>query len=167
MEPFMMTSLQYLWYVLRHKWHVFVAGRALGLPFWQLITHDLSKFSPAEWGPYARIFPYFGRFGEAPREWVAAFDQAWEHHWTHNPHHPEYWAGGDDAPMISGMPDKYVREMVADWYGAGMAQGKPDIVGWYRQNTRRQESLHSATKERVERYLIALRNAGLIRSEFA
>jgi hypothetical protein len=29
------------------------------------------------------------------------------------------------------MPDRYRREMLADWIGAGMAQGTPDTLGWY------------------------------------
>ena len=29
------------------------------------------------------------------------------------------------------MPDKYRREMLADWRGAGRAQGTPDTRAWY------------------------------------
>lgn len=29
------------------------------------------------------------------------------------------------------MPERYRREMLADWIGAGMAQGTPDTLGWY------------------------------------
>jgi hypothetical protein len=155
------AHLDYLYYVLVHKFYVFVAGRALGLPLLQLLAHDLSKFSKAEWGPYARIKPYFGRFAEAPPELVAAFDVAWEHHWTNNPHHPEYWAGGDTAAMLMAMPDHYVREMVADWYGAGMAQGKPDIIGWY-IGGRSRRKLHATTQACAERYLRQLGELGLV-----
>lgn len=170
----MKTHWNYLWYVLRHKWYVFVAGRALGLPVSQLLIHDLSKFSRTEWGPYARRF-FGGRGGVMdkaadPEE----FRRAWTHHWQHNPHHPEYWAPfktlidvETEAYTNRGpMPDLYIREMVADWYGAGMAQGKPDCWAWYRQNRDRYpitEEAHAA----VERYLLALTDAGLIPWEFA
>lgn len=164
-----MAHLRYLWYVLRHKAFVARAGRALGLPWEQLLTHDLSKFSREEWGPYARIFPFFGHFHDAPPAWVAAFERAWEHHWRHNPHHPEYWIArasarepGYDAHTDPLMPEPFVREMVADWYGAGMAQGKPDIAGWYRANTTRQASLDASTKALVEDCLAELQRQGLI-----
>lgn len=52
----MMPHLRYLWYVLRHKWYVFQAGRVLKVPVWQLLMHDLSKFTPAEWFPYVAYF---------------------------------------------------------------------------------------------------------------
>lgn len=155
----MRAHLDYLWYVLVHKYYVFIAGRALGVPAWQLLVHDLSKFSRAEWGPYAAIKPYFGRFGEARLELVTAFNAAWEHHWTNNPHHPEYWAGGDRAAMLMAMPDIYVREMVADWYGAGMAQGKPDIIGWYVAG-RGHRKLHATSQARAELYLRYLAELG-------
>jgi hypothetical protein len=40
--------------LLLHKWYVFLAGRRLKVPFWRLVVHDLSKFSPAEFRHYAR-----------------------------------------------------------------------------------------------------------------
>jgi hypothetical protein len=40
------------------------------------------------------------------------------------------------APIPHEMPERYVREMVADWIGAGMAQGDPNIRGWFEKNKR-------------------------------
>ena len=51
----MRRYIAYAQYVLAHKWYVFLAGCRLGLP-WLAALHDLSKFSPAEFGPYARFF---------------------------------------------------------------------------------------------------------------
>lgn len=48
----MKRHLQYLWYVMRHKWYVFVECCKDGI-VWRGIIHDLSKFSRAEWGPYS------------------------------------------------------------------------------------------------------------------
>jgi len=47
------------------------------------------------------------------------------------------------------MPDKYRREMLADWYGAGRAYGNPDTSGWYQQN-REQIQLHPKTRQWIE-----------------
>jgi len=64
---------------------------------------------------------------------TAAFRLAWRHHWTRNPHHWQYWLPPvvSEVTPLRAMSESYTREMVADWYGAGMAQGKPDVRGWY------------------------------------
>ncbi len=129
-----MMYFRYLWYVLRHKWYVFVGCMTLGVPFWRALTHDWTKFTPAEFGPYARRF-FSGRGGVEDKEAdPTEFKVAWYHHWTRNPHHWDFWLFTDEetgARVPTEMPETYVREMVADWYGAGMAMGKPDIYGWY------------------------------------
>ena len=134
-----MPHVRYLAYLLRHKWYVAYAGVRLGVPLWRLLIHDWTKFTRAEWGPYVRRF--FGARGSVldkgadPQE----FQDAWRHHYERNPHHPEYWRQPEEDGTLRAnwMPPKYVREMVADWYGAGMAQGKPDIEGWYFANKER------------------------------
>lgn len=169
----MIAHLGYLAYLLRHKWYVFRAGARLGVPSWRLLIHDWTKFTPAEWGPYVR------RFGGGnnskwekdadPQEWK----DAWAHHWQHNPHHWEYWtrqhpataawvtaSSEPDAPCLP-MPTTYAREMVADWYGAGMAQGKPDIAAWYGQYGGRMV-LHAETRALVERLIIDAQQLRLI-----
>ena len=74
--------------VLLHKWYVFRAGRRLKVPFWRLVVHDLSKFSPSEFAAYARNF-----YGD--RSDPYGFDRAWLHHQNRNDHHWEYWAARD------------------------------------------------------------------------
>ena len=46
---------RYLSYVLRHKLYVLRAARKLGIP-WRGLVHDVSKFRPSEFIPYARYF---------------------------------------------------------------------------------------------------------------
>jgi hypothetical protein len=43
---------------------------------------------------------------------------------------PDYPQGAVQV-YVSEMPERYRREMLADWIGAGMAQGTPDTLGWY------------------------------------
>lgn len=50
------------------------------------------------------------------------------------------------------MPDVYIREMVADWRGAGRAAGKTDTAAWYEKN-RDKIILHPDTRQRVEELL--------------
>jgi len=50
------------------------------------------------------------------------------------------------------MPDRYRREMLADWRGAGLAQGTPDTVKWYKAN-RDKMQLHPETRAWIEERL--------------
>jgi hypothetical protein len=159
----MMPHLKYARYVLLHKWHVLYAGLFLGVPLWRLLIHDWSKFSRAEWGPYVRRF--FGGRGSLldkaadPQE----FHDAWQHHYSRNPHHPEYWqqVEEDGTVRANWMPPTYVREMVADWYGSGMAQGKPDIEAYYLANKDRYQ-LHPSSRYLAQQVLQEAKQKGLI-----
>ena len=194
----------YLRYLLRHKWFVFQAGRKTGAPLWRLILHDWSKFTPAEWAPYARMFygPFRVGFPVEINSWegvhgpariterrtskdgrfkvemadhsqsfwawdyeidglcdaLNAFDRAWLHHQHQNPHHWQHWVlrldDGEAYPLE--MPEAFVREMVADWAGAGRAiTGKWEVGSWYQRNAKTIE-LHPATRRLVLRLLEGL-----------
>lgn len=87
----------YLKYVLVHKWHVLRAGLKIGVPLWQLLIHDWSKFLSCEWFPYARTFyKPDGSHQYAPDG--TGFDVAWNHHQKHQPHHWQYWLLNWDQP---------------------------------------------------------------------
>lgn len=165
----MKTHLAYLRYVLRHKREVFLAGLQLGVPLWQLIIHDLSKFSPMEWGPYVAYF-YGPRYSEDERRVARnilvsylpsdqdiqdSFDAAWLHHQHANPHHWQHWVLREDdgGTKVLPMPFRYAKEMVADWMGAGAAMGNPgDTPNWYAKN-RDNILLHPHTRELVEFFI--------------
>jgi len=68
--------------------------------------HDLSKYSKEEFMPYAMYF--FSGKKDDPKI-KANFDKAWEHHYTNNKHHPEYW-GNEEMPL------EYIIEMICDWW---------------------------------------------------
>lgn len=126
-----MRHLQYLKYVIRHKFFVLRAGLWTKAPFYRLLIHDWSKFLPGEWVPYASFF-----YGDKEK-WKASFDRAWLFHQRRNKHHWQYWVlhkdSGEIVPMV--MPEKYVREMVADWCGAGRAiTGTWEVDSWYQKN---------------------------------
>lgn len=130
---------RYLKYVVRHKWYVFLHCCSFGIP-WLGIVHDWSKLRPSEFIPYAN---YFGRDIKRGRDKTgyynpadtgdAAFETAWLLHQHRNAHHWQHWClvQDDDAPKIVPMPMRYCKEMVADWRGAGQAQGTPDTLAWY------------------------------------
>ncbi len=139
-----------LCYLARHKWYVYKAGRALGVGRLQLLIHDWSKLLPIEWCAYANYFfgekvETFHEAGKRTDPAAVAFDRAWAHHLRKNPHHWQYYDGAE-------MPAKYALEMVADWIGAGAAQGKTSsthVFNWYHENKDR-IVLHLHTRAYVE-----------------
>lgn len=150
--PDLRPHLRYLGYVARHKAFVAIAGLKTGAPIHRLLIHDWSKLTPAEWTPYVRSF-----YGSQPRsqEVSDAFDVAWLHHQHANAHHWQHWLlVEDDGPRIAlVMPEALVREMVADWMGAGRAiTGKWDVVTWYAKN-RHKIVLHPKSRVLAETLL--------------
>ena len=155
----MKSHLKYLSYVVRHKWFVFLGGLRYGVPLHQLAVHDWTKFLPREWIPYVNQFYRPGApklragYFHNPDLGNVAFNTAWVRHCMRNRHHWQGYAmvsesGGD--PVTIPMPERFVREMVADWSGASRAQGfGPDPLPWYTKNRDRMH-LHPQTRERVD-----------------
>ena len=55
------------------------------------------------------------------------------------------------------MPDKYIKEMVADLIGASKAYGGNDATGYYEAN-KHKWCLHPETKEKFEKLLYEVCN---------
>lgn len=160
----MRRHLKYLSYVLRHKWFVFLATRRLGIP-WLGIIHDLSKFRPSEWLPYARHFHNPDGTNKQVRNNTGyykptdtgdkAFDFAWLLHQKCNRHHWQWWILPEDdgGVKVLPMPDKYRRELLADWQGASVTQGYGwDVGPWYQENKGRMQ-LHPETRQWLEKQI--------------
>jgi len=153
------VHLAYLVYLLCHKWFVFVEACRLGIP-WLGIIHDWSKFRSDEWFPYARFFygpkperDPIGYFYEAGA--ALAFDLAWLKHIHRNKHHWQWWILREDSGAVKAlpMPECYQKEMLADWRGAGKAQGYGNNTkAWYQANKEKMH-LHPNTRRWVESML--------------
>lgn len=156
-----MMYLKYLKAVLRHKWYVFKASVRFGVP-WRGLIHDLSKFLPSEFIPYAKSF--YGDYSDDERKQIKeSFDVAWNHHQKRNKHHWQYWVlmNDSDGTYALPMPECYIREMVSDWIGAGQAYGNPDTMWWYEKNKDKQ-IMHEFTRYTTETLLWHAVNIGLI-----
>jgi DNA-binding transcriptional MocR family regulator len=146
----MKNNIAYLRYLIRHKYFVFLAGRKAGVSLVRLLIHDWSKFTFREWIAYREYF--YGTRTEAVTE---AFNRAWLHHIHWNKHHFQHWVliedpSSDEQIKALKMPEKYVREMVADWYGAGRAIfGKWGAAEWY-QERKDKIIIHPDTRVLVE-----------------
>lgn len=152
----------YLINLMRHKWFVFLEACKLGIPLLGLI-HDMSKFLPDEFIPYARYD--FNKFEDNAQEYQGPFNMAWLKHQKRNKHHWQYWLlindsgrrfqceNGDHLKQVIPlpMPKRYIKEMVADWRGAARARGNPDTFGWY--VAQGNIILHPETRAEVEKLL--------------
>ena len=168
--------LAYLAYVVRHKWYVSVECFKAGI-LWRGLMHDMSKFRPSEFFPYARYF--YNRDGtrrdrrdksgyyKPTDSGDQAFDHAWFLHQKRNQHHWQWWIFPDDGPgyspwkpgedtvyklKILPMSAAARKEMQCDWVGAGKAQGSLGVKDWYAKN-RDKIILHPDTRKAVDQWL--------------
>lgn len=150
-RAWLLMHYQYAKYVWNHKRFVFRAGRPLGVSLWRLIVHDWSKLPGfGEWSAYAAYF--YG--GTKTAEVRAAFNRAWLGHLRRQDHHWQYWLLQQDDGIVLAlpMPDQCRRELLADWRGAGLAQGSPDTAAWYRPRAAHIH-LHHETRDWIEAQL--------------
>jgi hypothetical protein len=152
---------KYLNYVIRHKWFVYQACRKCGVGLWQSIIHDWHKFLPGEWFPYVEYF--YGEWRVRAEKLGSdsgifnCFDLAWNAHQKRGKHHWQHWLLTNDSSepkhQALPMPEKYAREMVADWWGAGRAiTGNWDAPSWYERN-KSNILIHPQTRHFVESLL--------------
>ncbi len=154
-----MKHLDYLIYLIKHKYYVAIACWKHGL-YWQGLVHDMSKMLPSEWFPYVEFF--FSKNSKVNRDKTGyykptdtgdkAFDFAWLLHQKRNRHHWQFWILPEDGGGIKllEMPHKYRLEMLCDWWGASMAQGhRGKSATWYKVNKDKMQ-LAPKTKKWVE-----------------
>ena len=152
--------MKYPWLTVKHKWFVLLAGLRVGVPIWRLLIHDWTKLMPSELPHYQRQF-----FGDANDP--AGFIRCWLHHQNRHEHHWEYWiprTGHNRCtppyPDMQPIPmtEVAVREMVADWMGAGRAYtgAWPNVAlwGWWQSNIDKiKPHLHRTTMRRLNSVL--------------
>jgi hypothetical protein len=118
--------------------------------FYDIIEeHDDSKFSEEEFEPYAQKFYGPQDINGKPLEFVPGYEEAWQHHWIHNEHHPEFWLGED-------MPYIYILEMLCDWGSFSIDKGDlTELSKYYYENAKDDEekNLSDNTKEIIEEIL--------------
>lgn len=140
-----------------HIQYVKMAGsmQQVDVPKDILGSHDESKWTEDEFPAYANWF-----FGDKSDPY--GFAMAWNHHIHHNPHHWQHWIFPDRFSLpganiecgVLPMPEKYAREMVADWMGASMAYTRSwNMNDWFIKNVS-SIILHTETADFVK-YLLA------------
>lgn len=151
--------------ITKHRGKVLVNCVRAGIPL-QGLTHDLSKYSPAEFIPGAKY--YLG--SRSPNEGERAekgYSSAWLHHKGRNRHHYEYWMDySAETKRLEPveMPLKYVKEMFCDRVAAsktyqGRAYTDSHPLEYYtRAKTR--IIMHPKTAELLEKLLVMLKEKG-------
>lgn len=138
---------KYFKYVAQHKWYVAIECIKMGMPI-HAISHDLSKFLPSEFLPYAVKF-YSGDYAYKYFEVQNNFEKAWLLHQHRNKHHWDYWINSTGVALP--MPRKYVKQMIADWRAMGRKFG--DTAKAYYLKSVPMNKLHSATRNEIDKIL--------------
>lgn len=160
----MEKCLKHFVVVTKHKWYVMKACFKTG-QYWHGLSHDLSKYSTAEFVQSAKYF----QGDKSPREVQQAngeYSLAWMNHKAKNKHHWQYWLdnkGSNIAPIP--MPGKYIAQMMCDWIGAGKAYNKNKWTietpnAWWQSNKEKM-LLHDSTKELVSFVMMYIDEADL------
>ena len=148
--------------ILVHKYWVFIYCCKLGIP-WQGITHDLSKFF---WTEFSESIKYYQGGKQSPIPIIKkekGYSKSWQHHKGRNPHHYEYWTDNYDTGITCiEMPEKYVKELVADYMAAGRTyNGKSftidDEIKWW-NNCKDSKFIHPKTKELITKLFYDLKH---------
>lgn len=162
----MKRYLNYLKYLLRHKWYVLVECWKKGL-LYRGVFHDMSKFYPSELIPYAKFFYNSDGSPRQIRDKTGyykptdtgdkAFDFAWLLHQKRNRHHWQFWILPEDngGTKILEIPIRDIMEMVCDWRGAGKAQGNFNddaTINWYEKNKEKM-TIHPDSRKIIELFI--------------
>jgi len=147
----MKTTIKIYWnyfrYIIEHKKNVAIECFKMGL-YWHAITHDLSKFLPSEFFPYAIKF-FSGDYAYKYFEVESNFNIAWLYHQRRNKHHWDYWVNSDGKSIQ--MPEKYIKQMVVDWNAMGRKFGDTG-KSFYQKNQYRMK-LHHETRNTLDKLL--------------
>lgn len=140
-----------------HKFWVLYYGRKIGIGWWRLLMHDMSKFSPIEFRESVKY--YQGTSSPIP---VCKADQgyseAWQHHKGRNPHHYEYWTDNyDSGTTLIPMPIEYVEEMLADWLAAGRTYTGKEFsfvkqAVWWQNKKKTNPAIHPLTIALIDEF---------------
>ena len=147
--------------IIVHKYWVYHFGNMMGVNSWRLLMHDMSKFSPIEF--WESVKYYQGTSSPIPAcKKDKGYSKAWQHHKGRNPHHYEYWTDNyDSGTTYIEIPEKYVRELVADWLAAGRTySGKgftvDDELKWW-NDCKDSKFIHPNTKKRITELMTMLK----------
>ncbi len=157
--------IRYFWYLLKHKYYVFIECCKLGIPIRGLL-HDLSKFLPSECIPFIKYHykNHSDTIRRDIRDKTGYYNPlrtndpdlifAWYLHVKRNDHHWQHWTiVNDDGSFKTLKADRSaLKEMLADWIGASKVQNKNSPLKWYIKN-KNKIYLHISDRKWIEHQL--------------
>ncbi len=158
-----MNFFKHLATVRRHRKAVRKLCFKVGL-IRQGLTHDLSKYSKAEFQPGVKYYQGY-RSPQAKEREICGYSAAWLHHKGRNKHHFEYWTDfADGKKVYVDMPPQYFAEMVCDrvaaskiYLGAKYTNASP--LEYFESKTDIQ-GMNRQTAERLKYYLTMIKDEG-------
>lgn len=105
--------------------------------------HDQSKYFEEEFEGYRQYF--YPCSNEKKDEKI--FNDAWEHHYNINKHHPEFWVN-EYTNEPEDMPIIYIAEMLLDWEAMSMKFG--DNTYEYYMKNRDKKPFSDNTKKIID-----------------
>lgn len=154
--------------ITKHRWMVCKHCFKVGL-YWRGLTHDLSKYSPAEFWTGAKYYQGTRSPNSAERERIG-YSTAWMHHKGRNRHHFEYWTDIDPKTKMYRavpMPRTYFVEMVMDriaackvYHGKGYTDADALLYLIQSEEAREASLMHPQTKRELLFVLTMLRDRG-------
>ena len=151
--------------IITHRRAVYRHARKVGIP-WQGLTHDLSKFSPAEFLAGVKYYTGVRSPNEGERA-AYGYSSAWLHHKGRNKHHFEYWMDYNPIErrvMPVKMPLKYCLEMFCDRVAASKTYLKDKYTDShpleYFRGGKASRTIHPETADLLESWLIMLKEKG-------
>ncbi len=152
--------------ITRHRNLVMKYCFLCGIPLHGL-THDLSKYSPAEFIPGAMFYEKGGRSPNEHEREVKGYSTAWLHHKGRNPHHYEYWYDVNiNSHMYEPvpMPLAYLKETFCDRVAAsriykGDNYKDSDPLDYFKSRPA-EKLMHPCTARILESWLTMLAEEG-------
>lgn len=129
--------------------------------YWRGIVHDLSKFKPSEFFPYANHFYSTERTRQKNGYYKPtntnneAFCFAWHLHQKRNRHHWSWWVLPEDGGgnRVFPIQEKYLKEMICDWLGARKAQKQKNSVPYWWKNYGHKFIFEHHTRTKIEKFI--------------
>lgn len=131
---------------------------------WRGLTHDLSKYSPAEFWPGVKYYQGY-RSPQAKEREILGYSAAWLHHKGRNKHHFEYWTDyADGKKVYVEMPAEFFAEMVCDRVAASKIYLKDKFTTSspleYFESRTDMYSMNPETCKNLRYFLTLLKNEG-------
>lgn len=145
-----------LWQLIVHDLSKFGPDEWEAYAEWFYGSHE----SGMSWPEVGKLVKRVGRADIIPQTGVmyayvkGSFDKAWRHHWQNNLHHWERYAytwcsipehGVHELANPVPMPDRFKREMLADWLATGMGlkghgvkEAPAETLAYFLENRHRQ-----------------------------